>query len=109
MVGMVLISAGIVFFAIMALKLIPAYIEFATIQGHLRELARAPDTRGASPSEIMAAFNRRAQVDDISSVNGRDLDISLDGSEVILSAVYSTRIKMVGNLSACIDFEASSE
>ena len=109
MVGMVLIAAGIVFFEIMALKLIPAYIEFATIQGHLRELARAPDTRGASPSEIMAAFNRRAQVDDIDSVNGRDLDISLDGSEVILSAAYSTRIKMVGNLSACIDFEASSE
>ncbi|HUU73852.1 MAG TPA: DUF4845 domain-containing protein [Burkholderiales bacterium] len=109
MVGMVLIAAGVVFLAIMALKLIPAYIEYATIQGHLREIARAPDTRAASAPEIMAAFNRRAQIDDITTINGRDLDISRDGSEVVLSAVYSTRIKLVGNISACIDFDASSE
>ncbi len=109
MVGMVLIAAGVVFFVIMALKLVPAYIQHATIQNHLRELARAPDTRGASPAEIMAAFNRRAQIDDITAIDGRDLDISRDGSEVVLSASYSTRIKLVGNISACIDFEASSE
>ncbi len=109
MIGMALIAAGVVFFAIMALKLVPAYIEHATIKNHLRELARAPDTRGASPAEIMAAFNRRAQIDDITAVDGRDLEISRDGSEVVLSATYSTRIKLVGNISACIDFEASSQ
>ena len=108
-VGMVLIAAGIVFVAVMALKLVPAYIEYATIKNHLRELARAPDTRDASPGEIMAAFNRRAQIDDITSVNGRDLDISREGGDVILSAYYETRIKMVGNISACIEFEPSSE
>ncbi|UCH46835.1 MAG: DUF4845 domain-containing protein [Betaproteobacteria bacterium] len=108
-VGMIFIAAGIVFVVIMALKLVPAYIEYATIQNHLRELARAPDTRNASPREIMAAFNRRAQIDGIASVNGRDLDISREGGEVILSAYYETRIKMVGNISACIEFEPSSD
>ena len=109
MVGMVLIAAGIVFVAVMALKLVPAYIEYASIQNHLRELARAPDTRGASVPEIMAAFNRRAQIDNINVINGRDLDISREGTDVVLSATYSTRIKLVGNISACLDFEASSE
>ncbi len=108
-VGMIMIAAAIVFVAIMGLKLIPAYIEYATIQNHLRDLARAPDTRNASPSEIMAAFNRRAQIDDITSVNGRDLDIIREGGDVILSAAYETRIKMVGNISACIEFEPSSD
>lgn len=108
-VGMVFIAAGIVFAAIMGLKLIPAYIEYASIQNHLREIARAPDTRNASPREIMSAFNRRAQIDDITSVNGRDLEIVREGNEVILTAFYETRIKMVGNISACIEFEPSSE
>ena len=108
-VGMVFIAAGIVFFAIMGLKLVPAYIEYATIQNHLREMARAPDTRGASAPELMAAFNRRAQIDDISSVNGRDLEITREGADVVLSVAYGTRIKLVGNLSACIDFEATSQ
>lgn len=108
-VGMILIAGAIVFVAIMALKLVPAYIEYATIQNHLRELARAPDTRSATPGEIMTAFNRRAQIDDITVINGRDLDISREGSDVVLSASYETRIKLVGNISACIDFEPSSE
>jgi hypothetical protein len=108
-VGMVLIAGAIVFVAIMALKLVPAYIEYASIQNHLRELARAPDTRSASPAEIMAAFNRRAQIDDITAINGRDLDITREGGDVILSAYYEKRVKMVGNISACIEFEPSSD
>jgi len=108
-VGMVLIAAGIVFVAVIGLRLIPAYVEYATIQNHLRELARAPDTQGAAPRDIMAAFNRRAQIDDIASVDGRDLDIVREGGNVILSVVYEKRVKLVGNISACIDFEASSD
>lgn len=109
MAGMVLIAGAIVFLVIMALKLVPAYIEYATVQNHLRELARAPDTRSASPGEIMAAFNRRAQIDDITVINGRDLEIAREGADVILSASYETRIKLVGNINACIEFEPSSE
>ena len=108
-VGMILIAAGIVFVVIIALKLVPAYIEYATIQNHLRELARAPDTRTATSAEIITAFNRRAQIDNIDVINGRDLDISREGGDVVLSASYGMRVKLVGNISACIDFEPSSD
>jgi hypothetical protein len=109
MLGMVLIAGLIVFFAIMGLKLIPAYVEFATIQSHLRELAHAPDTQGAAPREIMSAFNRRKHIDNITSVDGRDIEITRDGTTTILTIAYETRIHMVGNISACIDFEATSD
>ena len=108
-VGMVLIAAGIVFVAVIGLKLIPAYVEFATIQNHLRELARAPDTQTATPRDIMFAYNRRAQIDNITAIDGRDLEISREGGNVVLSAFWEKRIKLVGNVSACIDFEASSD
>ena len=109
MVGMMFIAGIIVFFAITGLKLIPAYIEFATIQSHLRELARSPDTRGASPRDIQTAFNRRKHIDNITSVDGRDIEVAKDGGEVILVLAYENRIHMMGNLSALIEFEATSE
>jgi len=109
MVGMMFIAGVIVFFAIMGLKLIPAYIEFATIQSHLRELARSPDTRGASPRDIQSAFNRRKHIDNITSVDGRDIEVDKAGGEIILVLAYETQIHMMGNLSALIDFEATSE
>ncbi|HEX7813074.1 MAG TPA: DUF4845 domain-containing protein [Burkholderiales bacterium] len=105
-VGMVFIAGLIVFGAIIGIKLIPAYIEFATVQNHLRELAQGPEGRGGNINEVVAAFRKRAQVDDIRSVAAEDLSVEKDGNSIIITAAYSTKIKLFGNLSACIDFVA---
>ncbi len=42
-IGMVLIAGLIVFAAIVGLKLIPAYIEYATVVNILREIVHSPD------------------------------------------------------------------
>jgi hypothetical protein len=107
-VGMVFIAGLIVFGAIIGIKLIPAYIEYATVKNHLRELANGPEARSGNPGEIIQNFRKRAQVDDVKSVSAEDLTIERDGNDVVISATWSTRVKLFGNLSACIDFEASS-
>ena len=107
-VGMVFIAGLIVFAAIIGLKLIPAYIEYATVVNHLREIARSPDARGASPKEIQGMFKKRAQIDAIDVVKGDDIEVEKEGDQVVLRANYSTKIKLFGNLNACIDFVASS-
>jgi hypothetical protein len=107
-VGMVFIAGLIVFAAIIGLKLIPAYIEYATVVNHLRDLARSPDARGASPKEIQTMFNKRAQIDAISAIKGDDIEVEKEGDQVILRADYSTKINLFGNLNACIDFSPSS-
>ena len=106
-VGMIFIAALIVLGAIIALKLVPAYIEYATVVQHLREIARSPEARG-SPREIQMLFSKRAQIDDIRAVKADDVEVTRDGDSVVLTASYQTKVKLFGNLSACIDFEASS-
>ena len=107
-VGMVFIAGMIIFAAIIGIKLIPAYIEYAGIVNHLRDIARSPEARGASPRDIQVMFDKRAQIDDIKAVTGQDLDIERDADSLVISARYSTRISLFGNVSACIDFNASS-
>ena len=107
-VGMVFIAGLIVFAAIVGLKLIPAYIEYATVVNHLREIAHSPDARGASPRDIQTMFKKRAQIDAIEVVKADDIEVEKEGDQVTLRAAYSTKIKLFGNLSACIDFVASS-
>jgi hypothetical protein len=108
LVGMIFIAALIILGAIIALKLVPAYIEYATVVQHLREIARSPDARGGSPREIRTLFSKRAQIDDIRAVAADDIEVTRDGNSVVLSASYQTKVKLFGNLSACIDFEARS-
>lgn len=106
-VGMIFIAALIILGAIIALKLVPAYIEYATVVQHLRELARSPEARG-SPREIQVLFSKRAQIDDIRAVTAEDIEVTREGDSVVLTASYQTKVKLFGNLSACIDFEARS-
>lgn len=106
-VGMIFIAALIILGAIIALRLIPAYIEYATVVQHLREIARSPEARG-STREIQMLFSKRAQIDDIRAITANDIEVTRDGNSVILSASYQTKVRLFGNLSACIDFEARS-
>jgi hypothetical protein len=106
-VGMIFIAALIILGAIIALKLVPAYIEYATVVQHLRELARSPEARG-SPRDIQTLFSKRAQIDNIRAVTADDIEVTREGESVVLNASYQTKVKLFGNLSACIDFEASS-
>lgn len=108
-IGMMFIGGLIVFAAIIGIKLIPAYIEYATITNHLREIARSPEAKTASVRDLQVTFNKRAQIDGIETVRGNDLEIEKDGGQIILRANYSTKISLFGNLSACIDFAASGE
>lgn len=107
-VGMIFIAGLIIIGAIIALKLVPAYIEYATVVQHLREIARSPEARGGSPRDIKVMFSKRAQIDDIRAVTAEDIEVSREGDSVVLTASYQTKVKLFGNLSACIDFEASS-
>lgn len=107
-VGMVFIAGLIVFGAIIGIKLVPAYIEYATVLNHVRELARSPEARSGDVRAVQQAFAKRAQVDDLQSVTADDVEVVKDGTEVTITVSYSKKTQLFGNLSACFDFVASS-
>lgn len=105
LIGLILVGGILVFVAIIGMKVTPAYIEYFTIQKHLRELARSPDS--STPKQMMEAFDKRAQIDDITAIVGKDLDISKVGNSVTVSAAYEKKVPLFANISVLIDFEAT--
>ena len=106
-IGMMFIAGLIVFAAIIGLKLIPAYIEYATVVNILRDIAHSPEGRG-SPRDIQTSFKKHAQIDAIDTIKAEDIEVDKDGDQVVLRVNYSVKIKLFGNLNACIDFSPSS-
>jgi hypothetical protein len=93
--------------ALLGLRLAPSYIEYFTIKKNLSALAS--EKRGASPAEIRKSFDQRASVDDITTVKGSDLEVTKEGTEVVISAAYRKEIPLFANLGIYIDFAASSK
>ena len=56
----------------------------------------------------MSAFDRRAQIDDIRALRGRDLEVSKAGEGFEIRAEYSVLVPLFANVSAQIDFMAEN-
>ena len=102
-----LIGVVVALAAVGALKIGPAYAEFSTVKKTIIAIA-ASEGRTGSVAEIRKAFDRRANVDDITAVTAGELEISKDGGEVVISFAYAKKIPLFANVSVCIDFAAST-
>ena len=95
--------------ALIGFKIGPAYMEDATIKKHLRTIAKDGAYASGNRKEIENAFSSRAQIDRIEVISPQDIQIEKTGAGIELSARYTTRIPLVYNINACMDFNPSSK
>jgi len=99
----------LVIVSISLLKVIPAYIQNAQIKSVFNEIVHDPGMDKASPREIRNSFDRRASIDDITAIKSEDIEIASDGSRLDLSASYSVKVPLFGNVSLILEFNPSSD
>ena len=98
----------LVFASIIGLKLIPNYMQDATIKNLFVAIANDPEMQKASPGTIRMSFIKRASVDNITAVKAEDIEIVNDAGRLVLSASYAVKVPLVGNASLYLDFNPSS-
>ena len=106
--GFILIAAGLIFVAILGMKLIPTYIHSAQIAEIFKTMAADPAMQGASIAEIKDSYTKRANIDYISDITAEDIDIAKADGQLSLSASYSVKIHLVGNITLLLEFNPSS-
>ena len=102
-----LIGVILALVAVGAMKIAPAYVDFPTAKKDMIAVAGSEGRRG-TVADIRKAFDRHADIDNITVVKGADLDISKDSGEVVISFAYTQKIPLFANVSLLIDFSAST-
>lgn len=92
--------------ALLGMRVVPAVIDYYQIKKIVA--ATANNAGGKTVPEIRAIYSRFADVDGITTVEPADLDISKDGSNVVIAFAYEKRIPLFLNVSLLIDFQGSS-
>ena len=108
LVGLIVVGGLVVLVAITGMKVAPAVIEYFTILRNVKAMAGSGELRGATVSDVRRAFDRRTQIDEITSVSAKDIDVTKEGNEIVISFAYAKKIPLFGNVSLLIDFEGSS-
>jgi hypothetical protein len=108
--GMAIIAGGLIFVAIIGMKLAPAYIEYMSVKKVLKAMANDPNLSSMSTKEIRESFEKRQSIDDIKSVTRDDLVVGKnDAGQTVVSVDYQVQKPLMGNVTALLDFHASSD
>lgn len=106
--GMAMTVTAIIIIALITIKLFPAYTEYLVIKKAIVQLGN--DASLTSKTDIQKAFEKAATIDNIKSVNAADLEVSVDAAgHKVISVEYQVVVPLVANVSALLDFYATSD
>ena len=103
--GLILVLMVLGVFALLAIKIVPSYLEFRAVRDGI---VRAKAAGGSIP-EMRQAFDKFAEVNNVEAVRGRDLDISRDGASPEISFAYEKRIPLTGRATLVIDYDGTTD
>ena len=109
MFGFLFVAIVFISVAMLAMKLVPAYIEFFSVKKILSTIGQEADLKSKSNVEIRDDFAKRASVGYVTVVKPADLSVDRHGGVPVITAEYEYRTKLVGNVSLVVDFSASSD
>jgi hypothetical protein len=105
--GFLMVAAVVGVFVVVGARMVPAYIEFYSVQKSLeRALNDARDPSAAT--EVRKAFDRYLATDYIQSVRPSDLEITKDQTSTTASVAWTRILPLAGNVSLYIEFEAKA-
>ena len=105
--GLMAGAAVFIVLAMIGMKLGPSYLEFASIKKAV--VAIAQEKPGATVAEVRKSFDARATIDAITTVEAKDLEVTKEGGQLVITAAYRKEVPLVANLGVYIDFRASSK
>jgi len=103
-IGLIFIGLIVVGLLALGFKTVPAVVEYIAIERAVQKIKN----EGSTVGEIRAAFDRHATIDDITSISARDLDITKDGDQIVISYAYEKKIPVLENVSLVIDFAGTT-
>lgn len=105
--GLLIWAVVVAVVALLGMKVTPAVIEYFQIAAAVKAVSNDPGAK-TSVAEARKSFERRQTIDDFTSVNPQDLDITKEGGDLVVSFSYEKRVHLVANVSLLISFEGSS-
>jgi len=101
----VLIIGGILAMGVYAgIRLVPLYMEYFAVQRALDSIAKDGDQ---TPAGIRTSLERRWAIEDVKSVDFKDIAITNMGPRTQVRAQYRAEAPFVGNVSLVVDFDKS--
>jgi uncharacterized protein DUF4845 len=104
-IGMVVIIAIIGFALYGAIRLTPLFFEYMAIVRALDQTAKESAGAPTNPTELRKSLDQRWTVEDIKSIDPKDIEIKKMGNGWTMRAWYRAEAPFIANVSLVVDFD----
>ena len=101
-IGMLLLLVVIGFVALIAMKVVPMYVQYFSIKSTIESVRKEPQLAQMSPTDIQNAIQKRFDIGYVENVTARDLKIRNDRSGRVLDLVYQDERTLFYGLSVVL-------
>ncbi len=106
LIGLMFWAVILCSFALVIMKVVPAVMEFQTIQKMVTSAAGA----GSTVPEIRAAFDRDKSVQyNVEAISSRDLEITKENDKIVVKFAYDKEIELIEPVYLLIKFHGQSK
>ncbi|MDG5977441.1 hypothetical protein H010_19452 [Hydrogenophaga taeniospiralis CCUG 15921] len=102
--GLLVVGILLAFAGVVLAQVVPTYIEFLAVQKAVQR-----SSTGSTVAEVRMIFDKAAQIDDITTISGKDLVVSKEGSQVVVSFAYNRDIHLAGPAYLVMKYEGRSK
>jgi len=106
MIGFLFVAAVVVTVALLAFRMMPAYIEYFTIQKALE--GALADSNDLSVASIRKAMDRRLSADYADAITAKDVEVTKNGNVITAAVSWEKKLPVVKNVSILLEFDASA-
>jgi hypothetical protein len=111
--GMSFISLIVIFSVVgliflLGLKIIPAYLDYFTVKKIIANMKDSDEVKTGTVADIRKSFDKRVSADYSEVVKSEDLEITKDGNDTVVTAVWTHRIPIIPRHTLLIDFSTST-
>ena len=104
LIGFLFIGGLLAVLGVVGAQVLPTVIEYQTILKTVKKAAT-----GATVVEVRNIFDKAAMIDEIHSITGKDLDVTKDGDQVVVSFAYDKEIHLTGPAYLVIKYSGKSK
>ncbi len=90
-IGILFVGGVLAFTGVIAAQVFPTLVEFQAIN---KAAAKAKD--GNTVADVKTIFDKAAQIDDITSISGKDLVVTKEGDKTVVAFAYNKEIHIGG-------------
>ena len=90
-IGVLFVVGVLAFVGVIGAQALPTVLEFQAITK-----AASKAKEGNTVAEVRSIFDKAAQIDDIKSITGRDLEVTKEGDKTVVAFAYSKEIHIAG-------------